>query len=184
MPWQFQKMSVVLRSASDPSPLVPQVRAAVHSLDGGLAVSDTRVMEQVAGESFSTPRFALFLVALFAGLALALAATGMYGVISYAVGQRMHEFGMRMALGARRWDVVGLVLGQGVRMAAAGVAAGLAGGAVLGQFLGSLLYEVKGVDVLTFAAVGVLAIAVTALACYVPARRATGADPMTALRAE
>ena len=96
-------------------------------------------MEQVAGESYSTPRFALFLVALFAGLALALAATGMYGVISYAVSQRMHEFGMRMALGARRWDVMRLVLGQGVRMAAIGVVAGLLGGAALAQFLGTLL---------------------------------------------
>jgi predicted permease len=184
MPWSFRSMAIVLRASSDPAPLVHQLRAAVHTLDSGLAVANVRVMEQVAGESYSTPRFALFLVALFAGLALALAATGMYGVISYAVSQRMHEFGMRMALGARRWDVVQLVLRQGIRMAAVGVLAGLLGGAALAQFLGTLLYEVKRVDALTFVSVGVLAIAVAALACYVPARRATSADPMTALRNE
>ena len=105
-------------------------------------------------------------------------------MISYAVSRRMHEFGMRMALGARRWDVVRLVLVQGVRLAAIGAAAGLLAGAVLAQFLGTLLYEVKRLDALTFASVGVLAIAVAAVACYVPARRATGADPMQALRSE
>jgi ABC-type antimicrobial peptide transport system permease subunit len=141
-------------------------------------------MDDVAGDTFSTPRFALFLVALFAGLALALAATGVYGVISYAVGQRMHEFGMRMALGANRWDVIRLVLGQGVRLAAVGVALGLLGGAALAQALGTLLYEVKRLDPPTFAAVAALGLGVAALACYVPARRATSADPMRALRSE
>jgi ABC-type antimicrobial peptide transport system permease subunit len=141
-------------------------------------------MEDVAGESYQTPRFALFLVALFAGLALALAATGVYGVVSYAVGQRMPEFGMRMALGANRWDVIRLVLGQGVRLAAVGVVLGLVGGAVLAQALGSLLYEVKKVDPTTFGAVAVVGLAVAALACYVPALRATSADPMRALRSE
>jgi ABC-type antimicrobial peptide transport system permease subunit len=143
-----------------------------------------RVMEQVADDSYSTPRFALFLVALFAGLALALAATGVYGVVSYAVGQRMHEFGMRMALGAGRWDVIRLVLGQGVRLAAVGVVLGLVGGAVLAQLLGTLLYEVKRVDIPTYAAVAIVGLAVASLACYVPARRATSADPMHALRSE
>jgi predicted permease len=184
MPWSFSRMSVALRATADPAPLVRDLRETVRRLDPGLAVSDVRVMEQVAGESFSTPRFALFLVALFAGLALALAATGVYGVVSYAVGQRMHEFGMRMALGARRWDVIRLVLAQGVRLAASGVAAGLVGGAALAQLLGSLLYEVKRVDPATFAAAAVVGLVVAALACYVPARRATGADPMQALRAE
>jgi predicted permease len=184
LPWQFTKMTIVLRANADPAPLANQLRTAVHRLDGGLAVADMRVMEEVAGDSFSTPRFALFLVALFAALALALAATGVYGVVSYAVSQRMHEFGMRMALGARPRDVIRLVLSQGVRLAAIGTAAGLVGGAVLAQFLGSLLYEVKRVDAATFAAVAALAVGVAAVACYVPARRATSADPMEALRAE
>ena len=96
----------------------------------------------------------------------------------------MHEFGMRMALGAGRWDVIRLVLGHGVRLATVGVAIGLAGGAALSQLLGSLLYEVKRVDPATYAAVALVGVAVAALACYVPARRATGADPMQALRSE
>jgi hypothetical protein len=164
IPWPFAKMSIAIRASSAPSYLTRQLRSTVHRLDGGLAVGDVRVMEQVAGEAYSTPRFALFLVALFAGIALALAAIGM--------------------LGARRWDVVRLVVGQGVRMAAVGVIAGLLGGAALAQSLGTLLYEVKRVDALTFVSVAVLGIAVAALACYVPARRATSADPMTALRSD
>jgi predicted permease len=178
------RMAVVIRATADPTPLVRELREVVRRLDPGLAVSDVRVMEQVADDSYSTPRFALFLVALFAGLALALAATGVYGVVSYAVGQRMHEFGMRMALGAGRWDVIRLVLGQGVRLAAIGVALGLVGGAVLAQLLGTLLYEVKRVDIPTYAAVAVVGLAVASLACYVPARRATSADPIQALRSE
>jgi predicted permease len=184
MPMPFGRMAVVLRASSDSAPLIRDLREAVRRLDPGLAVSDARVMEQVAGESFQTPRFALFLVALFAGLALALAATGVYGVVSYAVSQRMHEFGMRMALGAGQWDVIRLVLGHGVRLAAIGVGIGLAGGAALSQLLGSLLYEVKRVDPVTYAAVALVGVGVAALACYVPARRATGADPMQALRSE
>jgi predicted permease len=184
LPWSFNKLSVVLRASGDAAPLANQLKTAVHQLDPGLAVADVRVMRDVAGNSYSTSRFALFLVALFAALALALAATGVYGVISYAVSRRMHEFGMRMALGAGRWDVVRLVLFQGVRLAAIGTAAGLVGGAVLTRFLGSLLYDVKRVDVATFAGVAALAITVATLACYVPARRATSADPMQALRSE
>jgi predicted permease len=184
LPMRFSGMAMVVRASSDPTPLARNVREAVRRLDPNLAVADVRVMEQVAGDSYSTPRFALFLVALFAGLALALAATGVYGVVSYAVGQRMHEFGMRMALGAGRWDVIRLVLGHGVRLAAIGVALGLVGGAVLAQLLGSLLYEVKRVDVVTYAAVALVGITVSVLACYVPARRATSADPMQALRSE
>ena len=125
-----------------------------------------------------------FLVGLFAPLALALAAAGIYGVISYSVNQRVHEFGMRMALGARGQDVMRLVLGHGVKIAAVGVILGLASAAALARVMRTLLYEVSGTDPVTFAGVAVMAIAVAALACYVPARRATNADPMTALRAE
>lgn len=183
LPGRFMGTVVVARGTSD-APLIRELREAVRRLDPTLALADVRVMEQVAGESYSTPRFALFLVALFASLALALAATGVYGVVSYAVGQRMPEFGMRMALGAGRWDVIRLVLGHGVRLASIGVVLGLLGGAALAQLLGSLLYEVKRVDVVTYGAVALVGIAVSVLACYVPARRATSADPMQALRAE
>jgi ABC-type antimicrobial peptide transport system permease subunit len=142
------------------------------------------LMDEIAERSFATHRFTLFLVGLFAALALALAAGGIYGVISYSVNQRMHEFGMRMALGARGWDVMRLVLGHGVKIAAAGVILGLASAAALARVIRTLLYEVSGTDPVTFAGVAVMAIVVAALACYVPARRATSADPMTALRAE
>jgi putative ABC transport system permease protein len=108
----------------------------------------------------------------------------MYGVISYSVTQRMHEFGMRMALGARPWDVMRMVLGQGMRLSIAGAAVGLVGAAVFARLLGNLLYGVSGADPLTFLAVAGLAVATAGLACYVPARRATGADPMGSLRAE
>jgi predicted permease len=184
MPWSFNRASIVLRATGDPGPLAAQLRSTVRSLDPGLAVADLRLMDEIAGESYSTPRFTVFLVGLFAALALALAASGVYGVIAYTVSQRMPEFGMRMALGAGRGDVLRLVLGQGLRLAAIGTAAGLVGGAVLAQVLGSLLYGVKRVDPATFAAVAGVALVVAALACYVPALRATGADPMQSLRSE
>jgi putative ABC transport system permease protein len=160
------------------------MRDVVRRIDSGIAMADVRIMGEVTDDSFSTPRFALFLVTLFAGLALTLAATGVHGVISYIVGQRMHEFGMRMALGARRSQILRLVLVQGIRMASVGVAAGLIISAALSRVLSTLLYEVEHLDALTFVGVGMLAMAVTILACYVPARRATAADPMQALRTE
>jgi ABC-type antimicrobial peptide transport system permease subunit len=184
MPWSFNRASIVLRAAADPGPLAAYLRSTVRSLDGGLAVADLRLMDQIAGESYSTPRFTVFLLGLFAALALALAATGIYGVIAYTVSQRMHEFGMRIALGAGRGDVLRLVLGQGVKLAAIGIGAGLIGGAALSQLLGNLLYGVKRLDPATFAAVAAVALGVAVVACYVPALRATGADPMQSLRSE
>jgi predicted permease len=184
MPWAFSRMSVVLRTAGDPASLANIFRDAVHRLDASLAVADVRVLEEVADNSFSTPRFALFLIALFGALALILAATGVYGVISYAVAQRMHEFGMRMALGAERRDIVRSVLVQGLRLCSVGFAAGLLAAALLGRFLTTLLYEVKHIDLLTFAAVALVTICVALVACYVPARRATAADPLLLLRNE
>ena len=184
MPWGFSKMSLVLRSAGDPASLAKPLRESVRRLDSTLALADIRILDDVADKSFSTPRFALFLVALFAALALTLAATGVYGVISYAVAQRMHEFGMRMALGADRRDIMRSVLTHGLRITTIGIAAGLLGAAVLGRFLVTLLYEVPHLDPWTFAGVALLMIGVAVLACYVPSRRATAADPMQALRSE
>ena len=130
-----------------------------------------------------TQRFALFLVGLFAALALLLATIGMYGVISYSVNQRMREFGMRMALGARPWDLMRMIVGQGLRLSVVGAAIGLVCAAGLSRLLGSLLYGVSGTDPVTFAAVALLALVTTTLACYLPARRASAADPMHSLRA-
>ncbi|HXM44021.1 MAG TPA: ABC transporter permease [Bryobacteraceae bacterium] len=177
-------MAVVVRGRSDPALLANDLRQAVRQLDPTLAVANIRPMDDIADANVSTPRFALFLVALFAGLALALAAIGIYGVISYAVSQRTREFGLRMALGAQAGDVRRLVLRQGVKLALLGVALGLVGALALGRVLWSLLYQVRPADPVTFTAVAALAIAVAALACYLPARRATAVDPANALRAE
>ena len=178
----FRDMSVAVRSNSDPAALANQLRLAVRQLDPGLAIADLRVMDQVTDAAVSGQRFALFLVGLFAVLALVLATIGIYGVISYSVNQRMHEFGLRMALGARPGDLVRMILRQGVTLSVAGAAIGLLCAAGLTRLLGSLLYGVGRTDPLTFAGVALLALVTTALACYVPARRAAEADPMNSLR--
>jgi predicted permease len=183
-PFGFPEMSIVARGRQDPAQLVDEVRSAVRALDPALAVANPRLMDEIAGKSFSTARFSLFLIAQFAVLAAALAAIGVYGVISYSVSQRTHEFGLRMALGARPWDVERQVMGQGVRLALAGIVLGIGGALALGRVLWSLLYQVSAADPVTFASVGAAAIAVAAIACYLPARRATSVDPMTALRTE
>jgi predicted permease len=178
----FRDVSVALRSNSDPAALSNQLRLAVRQLDPGLAIADLRVMNQVTGAAVSGQRFTLFLVGLFAVLALVLATIGIYGVISYSVNQRMHEFGLRMALGARPGDLVRMILRQGVTLSVAGAAIGLLCAAGLTRLLGSLLYGVGGRDPITFSGVALLALMTTAVACYVPARRAAQADPMNSLR--
>jgi putative ABC transport system permease protein len=124
------------------------------------------------------------LLALFAGMALTLAAVGIYGVIAYSVSQRTHEIGIRMALGAERADVVRMVIGQGMRMAAAGIAEGIAGAVALSRILSAQLYEVSATDAGTYMTVSLLLLAVALAATYVPARRATAVDPLVALRYE
>ena len=183
-PVSVNAMAIAVRGSSDPALLANDLRQAVHQLDPNLAVAAIRSMDDIADANISTPRFALFLVALFAGLALTLAAIGIYGVISYAVSQRRHEFGLRMALGAQPGDVRRLVLRQGVKLAVAGVALGLIAALALGRVLWSLLYEVRPADPVTFVSVSAVAIAVAILACYIPARRATNVDPANALRSE
>ena len=170
-------MSVAMRSDSDASQLANVLRREVHRLDPALAVYDVRLLDQITDANLASARFAFFLVGLFAALAVGLAAVGTYGVIAYSVGRRSHEFGLRMALGASRWDVVRLVFGRGVTLAAIGVALGLLAGLGLARVLRSLIYEVSPADPLTFGAVAVLVFSVAALACYLPARRATQADP-------
>lgn len=183
-PFSIGNLSIAIRSSSDPLLVATRLRARVRDLDGNLAVSDVRTMQLVADESFATPRIALSLVGLFATLALVLAAIGTYGVIAYSVNQRIHEFGVRMALGARRSDVMGSVLASGMKLAVAGIALGVLLGLALSRLLGNLLYGVSAVDPVAIGATCVIATAVAALACYVPAMRATRADPMTALRAD
>jgi ABC-type antimicrobial peptide transport system permease subunit len=176
--------AVVIRSSLEPALAAERLRAAVHELDRNLAVSEIRTMKEVAAGAYSTSRFALLLVALFATLALLLAAIGTYGVIAYSVSQRLHEFGLRMALGARSLDVVRSVLANGMRLAVTGTLLGLVLGLALTRLLGNLLYEVSATDPVAIGVTCGITIAVAALACYVPAMRATRADPMTALRAD
>ena len=177
-------MTIVLRAEGAPQVLVDELRNQVKQLDPTLALGNIRMMDQVTDESIATPRFSFLLVGLFAGLAIVLAAIGTYGVISYSVSQRIPEFGLRLALGSPTADVLRLVLAQAVRLAVTGAAIGVVIALALGRVLSNMIYGVSASDPLTFAAVGLGVVAIALLACYLPARRATKASPMIALRAE
>jgi predicted permease len=177
-------MSVVLRSTSNPELLADALRNEVRRLNPELAVADVQVMDRIVSASVATPRFAFVLVGMFAGLAVLLAAIGTYGVISYSVSMRTVEFGLRMALGAQQRDVLRLVLVQAAKLTLEGTALGVIASLAFARVLKSLIFNVSPTDPATFLAVGLLVIAVALIACYIPARRATQADPMNALRAE
>ncbi|MGC2247567.1 MAG: ABC transporter permease [Terriglobales bacterium] len=177
-------LTVVLRSRNAPESLTAPLRTATAQFDGQAVTYDFETMERIVSSSIATQRFSMTLLGIFAALALVLSAIGSYGVISYFVGQRAQEVGIRMALGAQRSNVLWLILGQGTRMAAVGVAIGVVASLVLTRLMSSMLYGVRAYDPLTFAGVASLVIAVAVLACYVPAMRATRVDPVTALRCE
>jgi predicted permease len=183
-PFPFSDNSLVIRSANDPQTLADAVRNEVHRLDPALAVADVQWMNEIVYGSVATPRFAFVLVGLFAGLAILLAAIGTYGVISYSVSQRTSEFGLRVALGAQRVDVIRLVLAQAASLVLAGTVLGLIFALALARVLKNLIYNVNPADPLTFISIGFIVIAIAVIACYIPALRATRADPITALRAE
>jgi putative ABC transport system permease protein len=175
---------LAVRSNADPQLLVGAIRNQVARLDPALAVADVQTMDKIVTASVATPRFAFLLVGLFGGLAILLAAIGTYGVIAYAVSQRTFEFGLRMALGARRVDVLWLVLTQAAKLILSGTVMGLLLALMLARALKSLIYDVSPADPLTFTAIGLAVIGIALFACYIPARNATEADPMIALRAE
>ena len=181
---QNSYMAVLVRTTGRPLDELPTVRRAVDDLDSQLPVANPRELEEVVTGSFSQQRFLALLLGLFAGLALILAAVGIYGVIAYSVAQRTHELGIRIALGAGRRDLLRMVLGEGLGVALAGVIVGLVGAWGLSRFVRTLFYGVRPNDPLTFAAVPLLLLLVAMLACYIPARRATKVDPMVALRYE
>jgi predicted permease len=175
---------VILRSPMDPKQLTPELRQAIWSLDRDLPVEEVQTMDELLVSSVAGNRFRTLLLEVFAGLALLLAAVGIYGVISYSVSQRTQEMGIRVALGAEPADLVKLVVGQGLRMAIFGVALGIGGGLLITRLFASMLFEVGATDPVTFVtAAGVLTFIALA-ACYLPARRATRVDPMVALRYE
>jgi putative ABC transport system permease protein len=175
---------LVVRTSGDPKLLINAIKHCVHEVDKGQSVAEVKTMDNYVSESLARPRVYSAMVTTFAVLALALAGIGIYGVISYSVSKRAHEIGIRMALGARRGSVLGLVMKQGLRLALIGTALGLIGALVLTRFLSSFLYGVKPTDPLTFITVSALLTAVALSATYLPARRATKVDPMVALRYE
>jgi predicted permease len=182
MPLAADAVAVVLRTAGDPASIMGDVRRAVSQIDPREIIYSVQTLEDVIAGSLAARRLTMILLSVFAALALALSCVGMYGVISYLVGQRTHEIGVRMALGAQRGDVMRLILGQGGRMALIGLVIGIGAALGLTRLMANQLFGVTAHDPLTFVAVAILLITVALLACYLPARRAVRIDPMEALR--
>jgi putative ABC transport system permease protein len=174
----------VKTTGNDPTSLAPAIRNEVLQIDKDQPISNIRTMEQIVAATVAPQKFATWLLAVFAGSAMLLAAVGIYGVMAYSVTQRTHEIGIRMALGAGRRDVLGMVVSQGMKLAFVGVALGLVGAFALTRLLASLLYGVSATDPLTYGGVSILLASVALLACLIPARKATRVDPMIALRYE
>src|SRR5262245_16582375 len=177
-------VTLMARSADDPHGLAGAMKQAVYAADKDLGISKLAPLEGMVADSIAHRRALMTLLAVFATLALALATIGIYGVMAYAVAQRTHEIGVRMALGARKNDVLKLVIGQGLKLVMMGVALGVSAAFGLARLMTTLLYQVRPTDPATFGAIAALLTVVALLACYVPARRATKTDPMNALRHE
>jgi putative ABC transport system permease protein len=177
-------MTIVVRSAGDAAAVLPMIRTRLRTLDREIALTNVRTGDQLVAASVAQPRFRMLLLGIFASVAVLLAAVGLYGVMAFSVSQRRAELGLRMALGAEPGDVLRLVLRQGLAPVGIGLAVGLGGAALLTRVMTGLLFQTDPLDPLTFGAVSLLLAAVAAVACYVPARRATTVDPLTALRYE
>jgi len=175
---------VVLRTGLDPASVVRPVRERLRALDADLQISSFTTMEQRVGRHLVSPRFNMFLIVVFATVALTLAAIGIYGVLSYSVAQRTHEIGIRVALGAHPRDILKTVVGRGMLPTLGGIALGLVGAFALTRALTSMLFGIEATDPLTYSGIALLLAVVGLLACLLPARRATRVDPMAALRHE
>jgi putative ABC transport system permease protein len=174
----------VVKTAGDPLTLIGAIRNDVRALDRELPIDKVKTLDQFLAESVAQPRFNTLLLTLFACVALILTAVGLYGVMAYSVTQRTREIGVRVALGAQTGDVLRLVVGQGMKLTLLGAALGLVLALALTRVMKSLLFGVSPTDPLTFALITTALILVALTACFIPARRATRIDPMTALRAE
>jgi putative ABC transport system permease protein len=181
-PWPQASMAV--RTTSDPAEMSKSISAAVHSVDSELALADVKTMDQIVTQSLVTDRFTTWLFVSFASVALVLAAIGIYGVMAFAVSQRTHEIGLRMALGASQDHVLGLILKEGIILAAIGLGLGLVGACFVGRAMRGLLYGVGTIDAAAFSAVAATLFIAALLACYLPANKAAKVDPMVALRYE
>jgi predicted permease len=177
-------MRVALRTSGDPTAAPASVREVLDAVDRDLPMARVETLSMLVDESMTQPRFSMLTLGAFGALALALASIGIYGVISYSVSQRTQEIGIRIALGASRRDVFGMVIGQGARLAGLGIGIGLVVALGVTRLMAGFLYGVKPTDPVTFATVAALLICVALVACYVPARRAMQVDPMVSLREE
>ena len=182
--WPMQGPTLVARAAGDPAALAVMIREEVKAVLPNLPAPVIRTMDEILSETMAQPRFQAWLLSLFGIVALVLAAVGLYGVLAYAVSQRTHEIGIRMALGAQKRNVLSLVIRHGMRLALIGVGVGAAAAFALTRVMASLLYEVTPTDPLTFLSVALLLLVIAWLACWLPARRASRVDPMEALRYE
>ncbi len=180
----FGTMWIVASTDGDPAQLAPLARQTLRDIDPALPAYSTAPLASVVSDSVAQRRFSMLLLAALAGVALFLAAVGIYGVVAYGVTQRTQEIGVRMAIGAERRDVLALVIGGGLKLALFGVAIGLAGALALSRLIETMLFDVRPFDPPSYAATAVLLLAIAALACYVPARRAMNVDPITAIRQE
>jgi len=187
VPLNYADASVVVRTPLDPLTVLPAIKKVVYGTGSDQPIYHVQTMQQIVSDSMSAQRFPMILLGAFAVLALLLASVGIYDVVSYSVTQRVHEIGIRMALGAEKRTILRLVMGQSLKLAVAGVVIGSVGALILTRVLSSLshlLFGVSASDPVTFATVSSLLISVAALACYIPARRAAKVDPMVALRYE
>jgi putative ABC transport system permease protein len=181
-PWTDVNMGV--RTAGDPAAMTKTIAAAVHAVDPTLALAYVKTLEEVRDDDLAGDRFGLVLFGFFAAIALALAAIGIYGVMAFSVGQRSHEIGLRMALGASRGNVVRMVMREGLALAGIGLVLGWVGAYFVGRTMQSMLFGVAALDVSAFCAVGLMLMIAALVACYFPARRAAAIEPMQALRTE
>jgi putative ABC transport system permease protein len=177
-------MTLIVHATSDPASLAAAVRGKIHEVDPSQPVDDVATMEERFSQAVAPQRFNALVLAIFAGMAVVLAAVGIYGVMAYSVARRTQEIGIRIALGAQQRDVIRLVLRHGAALSLVGITLGLAAALALTRFLSNLLYGVTVRDPLTFVAVCLLLVSVALIANYIPARRATRVDPMVALRHE
>ena len=175
---------MLIRTMAEPETIISQTRNAIYELDTDTAIDRVQTLEDARDESISSPRLTAVLLSLFAALALVITAAGIAGVMALTVTQRRHELGIRLALGATRSNVLWLVLRQGMALVFIGLALGSIGALALTRWLSTLLFAVEPTDPLTFIVVSVVLATAAAIACFVPARRVTGIDPMIALRSE